>query len=108
MLEDSLRALNGDNPKPNPPLAMPYITAAEWRLASDDARAADSLAALVRAAATVDSLALVRARARRELGDRISARAAADRAAAAMTNGFGVANRLTREARAPRDSLAGL
>src|SRR6185312_6644944 len=91
MLEDSLRVIRGKADKPPPQLAVPFIMAAEWRLAGGDARAADSLALLGRAAAGIDSLAfqrsgyvgraeLVRARARRALGDLPAARAAADRA----------------------------
>ncbi|HEX6065341.1 MAG TPA: serine/threonine-protein kinase [Longimicrobiales bacterium] len=115
MLEDSLRALTGDEP-PRPPLAMPYIFAAEWRLAQSDARAADSLALLARTAAAVDSLALqrsayvgraefVRARARLALSDKAGARNAADRAVIALTNGYGRNSAYSRAAYALRDSI---
>jgi hypothetical protein len=110
MLEDSLRVIRGDAAKPPPVLAMPFVTAAEWRLAAGDARAADSLALLARDAAAIDSLALarsgyvgraelVRAKARHALGDAPTARSAADRAARALTNGFGPSNRYTIEAK---------
>jgi serine/threonine-protein kinase len=116
MLEDSLRALNGDEPKPKPALAVLFVTAAEWRLAAGDARGADSLALLARAAAAVDSLALqrsawagraelVHARALLELGERQAARLAADRAVVALSNGFGPASAHTRAARALRASI---
>jgi hypothetical protein len=59
LLEDSLRVLRGTREKPPPPLSMPYVFAAEC-LAAGDARAADSLALLGRAATAVDSLALQR------------------------------------------------
>ena len=98
-LEDSLRVLKGDDVKPKPALGMPYVTAAEWRLAAGDARAADSLALLGRSAAAIDSLALqrsayagraelVHARARLALGDRAGAKAAADSAAVALAHGY--------------------
>jgi serine/threonine-protein kinase len=114
-LEDSLRVLTGDA-KPQPPLAMPYVLAAEWRLAAGDARAADSLALLGRVAAAVDSLALqrsayagraelVHARALLALGDRARARAAADTALLALVNGYGPHNAHARRAQAFRDSI---
>jgi hypothetical protein len=116
-LEDSLRVLKGDAVPPPPALAMPYVTAAEWRLAAGDARAADALALLGRAAAAVDSLALqrsayvgraelVRARAHDTLGDRADAKAAADRALVALANGYGRTNRHTQRARLFRDSVS--
>jgi serine/threonine-protein kinase len=117
MLEDSLHAIKGDAPKPPPSLAMPFVTAAEWRLDAGDARAADSLARLGRDAAAVDSLALdrsayvgraelVRARALVALGTMTDARRAAERAAIAMSNGYGPRNARTLTAVALRDSLA--
>ena len=116
LLEDSLRALRGNGERPPPPLSMPYVFAAEWRLAAGDAPAADSLALLGRAAAAVDSLALqrsayagraelVRARARLVLGDRAEAQAAAERAVAALSVGYGSSNPHTRRARLYRDSV---
>jgi hypothetical protein len=116
MLEDSLRALAGPGAKLPPSLAMPLVTAAEWRLAAGDARGADSLAQLARSAGAVDSAALernayvgraelVRARALLALGSAAQAGAAADRAVVAMTSGYGPANQHTRQARAFRDSL---
>jgi hypothetical protein len=116
MLEDSLKVMKGDRPKPPPSLAMPFITAAEWRLAAGDARAADSLAILGRDAASVDSVALdrsayvgraelVRARALVALGMAAEAQRAAERAAIAMANGYGPRNARTLRAIAFRDSL---
>ena len=97
--------------------ALPLVTAGEWRLASGDAHGADSLAALARTAAAVDSLALVRSAlaGRAELlraqalraGGRIpEARQAARRAVTALGNGYGPTHRWTRAARALADSLA--
>jgi hypothetical protein len=117
MLEDSLAAIKGEGPRPPPSLAMPFVTAAEWRLAAGDARAADSLARLGRDAAAVDSLALdrsayvgraelVHARALAALGVAAHARQAAERAAIAMSNGYGPRNARTLRAIAFRDSLA--
>ena len=116
-LEDSLHALTGNDSRPRPWLAMPFVMAAEWRLVAGDARAADSLARLGRDAAAVDSLALgrsayagraelVRARALAALGVATDARQAAERAAIAMSNGYGPRNARTRRAVALRDSLA--
>jgi hypothetical protein len=116
-LEGALAALRGDAPRPPAALALPFVTAAEWRLAAGDARAADSLAQLGRAAAAVDSLALarsghvgraelVRARALLAAGNRDAARAAAERAAAALAAGYGPASPWLREARVLRDSIA--
>jgi serine/threonine protein kinase len=117
MLEDSLRALVGSAAKPPPSLAMPLVTLAEWRLDAGDARGADSLAMLGRAAAAVDSTALqrsayagraelVRARARKALGDEPMARLAADRAIVALSYGYGPSNRHTRDAQLLRDGLS--
>jgi hypothetical protein len=116
-LEDSLRVIRGDGVKPPPALAMPFVTAAEWRLAAGDARGADSLALLARAAAAIDSLALdrsgyvgraelVRAKAHKSLGDIAGARGVAERAVVALTNGNGPANRYTREAESVRESVS--
>jgi serine/threonine protein kinase len=115
-LEDSLRLLTGEAAQPPPSLAMPYVIAAEWRLAAGDARAADSLALLGRAAAAVDSLALqrsayvgraefVRARARHAQGDDAGAKAAADRALIALAHGYGTTNAHTQRARRFRDYI---
>jgi hypothetical protein len=117
MLEDSLRVLSANATKLPPSLAMPFVTAAEWRLAAGDARGADSLARLARSAAAIDSVALernayvgraelVRARALASLGVLDDARSAAQRSVVASTNGYGIANRHTREAQAVRDSLS--
>jgi tetratricopeptide (TPR) repeat protein len=116
MLEDSLRVIRGDADKPPPPLTVPLIVAAEWRLAAGDARAADSLALLGRAAAAIDSAALersayvgraelVRGRARLALGDTVGAREAADRAIVAAASGYGPANRHTLAVTAFRKTL---
>ena len=118
MLEDSLRAIAGTATKLPPSLALPFVTAAEWRLAAGDAHAADSLALLARAAGTIDSLALqrnayvgraelVRARVLLSLGNRGEARVTADRAVVALGNGYGQQHPLTRAGRALRDSLPG-
>jgi hypothetical protein len=116
MLDDSLRVIRGERDTPPPQLAVPFIMAAEWRLAAGDARAADSLALIGRAAAAIDSLALKRsayvgraelvlARARNALGDVQGARGAADRAVVAMSFGNGPTARRTQAARGFRDSL---
>jgi len=116
MLEDSLRVLIGNAVKPPPSLAMPLVTVAEWRLASGDARGADSLARLARAAGAVDSAALGRsayvgraelviAHALESLGTIAEARVAAGRAVAALAIGYGAAHPMTRQAGAFRDSL---
>jgi hypothetical protein len=116
MLEDSLRTITGSAAKPPPALALPIVTAAEWRLAAGDAHAADSLATLARTAAAVDSLALersgyvgraelVRAQARKALGDPSGAEAATDRAITALANGYGPGHRHVADARALRATL---
>jgi hypothetical protein len=113
-LEDSLRVLSADGLRPV--LALPLLTAAEWRLAAGDAHAADSLAGLARSAAAVDSLALarsawagraelIRARAVLALGDTAGARAAADHAIHALENAYGPVDERAALARALRDSL---
>ncbi|MGE0552200.1 MAG: serine/threonine-protein kinase [Gemmatimonadales bacterium] len=118
MLEDSLLVLRGDGPAPPPSLALPLITAAEWRLAAGDPRGADSLASLALAAAALDALArsqsgyagkalLVRARAQRELGDRTAARRAIDQAVPALRHGYGAGSPVLPAALAFRDSLGG-
>ncbi len=116
LLEDSLRVFAGGKAVPPPFSAMPFVTAAEWRLTAGDPKGADSLAGLARAAAAVDSLALdrsayvgraelVRARARLALGDRDGAGTSASRAATALGFGYGPANPFAQAARALRDSL---
>ena len=116
MLEDSVRILSGDGATPPPSLAMPFVTAAEWRLAAGDARGADSLALLARSAGAIDSAALernayvgraelVRTRALASLGRSREARLAADWAIKALTAGYGARNRHTLAARSFRDSL---
>jgi len=98
--------------------SLPLVTAGEWRLASGDARGADSLAVLARTAAAVDSVALVRsalagraellrAQALRAGGRAAEARQAAERAVTALGNGYGPNHRWTRAARALADSLRG-
>jgi serine/threonine-protein kinase len=118
MLEDSLQAITALSKRIPPALAMPFISAAEWRLSAGDAYAADSLALLARAAAAIDSLALersayvgraelVRARAFAATGRPREARLAADRAVVALANGYGPQHPFTRVGRALRDSLPG-
>jgi eukaryotic-like serine/threonine-protein kinase len=117
MLEQGLRAMPWQGPKPPPYLALPLITAGEWRLSLGAARAADSLAALAIAAARVDSLALthsalvgraelLRARAHRAAGDSSAARTAAERAVMALSNGFGPTHSYTFAATVLRDTLS--
>jgi hypothetical protein len=118
MLEDSLQAITALSKRIPPALAMPFISAAEWRLSAGDAYAADSLALLARAAAAIDSLALersayvgraelVRALAFAATGRPREARLAADRAVVALSNGYGPQHPFTRVGRALRDSLPG-
>jgi hypothetical protein len=117
MLEDSLDVLRAGDGKPTQTMAIPYVFAAQWRLANGDARGADSLALLARSAAAIDSVALersgyvgraelVRARALFAQGDSKAAHAAAGRAVTALTHGFGATNRYSLEARAFRDSIS--
>ena len=116
MLEDSLRAITKAATQPPPSTAMPFVTAAEWRLAAGDAQGADSLALLARTAAAVDTLALarsayvgraelVRARALAASGNPREARLAADRAVVALANGYGPQHPFTKAGRALSDSL---
>ncbi len=116
-LEENIRKLSGPGPRLPPDLALPLITAGEWRLASGNSRKADSLAQLAIAAAAVDSLArsrsglvgraeLLRARALHAESDSRQAREAAGRALRALASGFGPGNERTREAQALLDSLA--
>ncbi|HSB52775.1 MAG TPA: serine/threonine-protein kinase [Gemmatimonadales bacterium] len=114
LLEDTLAVLWGGTPATA--LSLPFVTAAEWRLEAGDARGADSLATLGRAAAAVDSLALrrsayagraelVRARALVQLGDSAGGRLAAENAVSALAIGYGPTRPLTKAAQALRDSL---
>jgi hypothetical protein len=114
-LDSALRA-DVRLPKPAPYLVYALLTAAEWQWARGHGRDADSLALLAIAATAVDSLALsrsahvgraelIRARASAAAGDRAGAVQAADRAAAALANGYGPGYRLARDAQALRDSL---
>jgi tetratricopeptide (TPR) repeat protein len=114
-LDSALRA-DVKPPKPAAYVVYALLTAAEWRLASGHGRVADSLALLAIAATAVDSLALgrsahvgraelIRARVAAAAGDRVGALGAAARAVPALANGYGPEYRLTREARALRDSL---
>jgi eukaryotic-like serine/threonine-protein kinase len=118
MIEDSLGVLRGEGPVPPPALAMPFVTAAEWRLAAGAPQAADSLAQLGRAAGAVDSLALersawvgraelVRGRARMAVGDQAGAREVAERARAALSHGYGPSSPWVRAAEALLDSIGG-
>jgi serine/threonine-protein kinase len=117
MLEQALRAMPWDPARPPPYLALPLITAGEWRLALAAPQAADSLARLARAAAQVDSLALersglvgraelLRARALHALRDPASARTTAGHALIPLGTGFGPDNPLTLAARALLDTLS--
>ncbi len=117
MLEDAIRQFQTSGPRLPAELALPLVTAGEWRLIMGDFRAADSLAQLARTAAGIDSLALtrsglvgraelLRARALRGLEDPGQARAAGNRAVVALANGFGPTNTLTLAARALLDSLS--
>jgi eukaryotic-like serine/threonine-protein kinase len=116
VLLDSALAAESAAGKPAPYLVYALLTAAEWRLHDGDFHAADSLAGVVIDAAGLDSLALVRsahvgraelvrARAAAAGGDSTAALGAARRAATALTNGFGAANRQTVGALGLRDSL---
>jgi serine/threonine-protein kinase len=113
---DSALTANGATLKPAPRHVYALLTAAEWRLDAGDMAAADSLAGLAIAAATLDSLAssrsahvgraeLVRGRVAAAASDAPAAAAAARRAVAALTNGFGPMHPLAVQASALRDSL---
>jgi hypothetical protein len=117
LLERKLGSLLTDGKPRLTMFALPLITAGEWRLGRGDARGADSLGAVARQAAAIDSLALtrsafvgraelLRAQALRSLGDATSARQAAERAVTALANGYGPAHRWTGAARAMVDSLS--
>ena len=95
----------------------PDVVICDWRLADGDAQGADSIARLARAAAAIDSLALVRsalvgraellrARALRARGDTGNSREAAARAAVALAGGYGPRNSWTRAAQSLVDSLS--
>jgi eukaryotic-like serine/threonine-protein kinase len=116
LLEDELRSLSEDGKPTITVFAMPFVTAGEWRLARGDARGADSLAMRALDVMRPDPLAdrrsafsgraeLLRARARRALGDRAGARGAAARAITALTGGYGASHSWTLEARALADSI---
>ena len=118
LLEREMGALLSDGQPRLTHFALPLVTAGEWRLARGDARGADSLALLARDQAAIDSAALVRsalagraellhARALRTRGQVPDARAAAERAATALANGYGPGHAWTRAARLLVDSLAG-
>jgi hypothetical protein len=118
MLEAGIQRLHGDGPRPATFLSLSLITAGEWRLLSHDYALADSLGRQAIEAAAIDSLAftrsayvgraeLIRARALSQLGKADEAAQAARRSVVAMANGYGPANRRTREAMALRDSLGG-
>jgi tetratricopeptide (TPR) repeat protein len=116
LLERELGALWSDGKPRLAMFALPLVTAGEWRLARGDARGADSMARMAREAAAIDSIALgrsalvgraelLRARALRSLGDRATAKLAAERAIAALGNGYGPGNQWTLAGKAVRDSL---
>jgi len=115
-LDSVLTALGSGDQRPHPNITFAYATAADWRLASGDARGADSLARRASETAAIDSVAaarsahvgraeLVRARARAALGDRAGATASAQRALTALGHGFGPHSARSREARTLLDSL---
>jgi len=115
-LEGALAEVSADGARSLPQFVLPFVTAADWRLAAGDARGADSLARLARRAATGDALTrsrsalvgradLLGARALRALGDVAGARETAERATVSLANGYGPANAWTTAARALRDSL---
>jgi hypothetical protein len=114
-LERELAAVWGDGTKPLTAFAVPFITAAEWRLARGDALVADSLARLGLRTARVDSLTLTRsglvgraelmhARALARSGNVASARDAVGRAVVALSHGYGEQHPWTRSARTFADS----
>ena len=93
----------------SPRLAVPLLSAAEWRLARGEWGAADSLASQARAYAGVDSLAYTRSghvgraefiRAQALLGraERSGARQAVQRAVMGLTSGYGADHPRTRAA----------
>jgi len=117
LLERELTALYTESPKTQTLFTLPLVTAGEWRLASGDARGADSLARLARTAATLDTLSATRsglvgraelllARALHAQRDLPAARAAAQRASVALTNGYGPSSRWPITARELLDSLS--
>jgi len=116
LLERELTALYAESPATLSLFTLPLVTAGEWRLAAGDASAADSLARLGLRAAVIDSLTparsglagraeLLLAQSLRARGDAQGARATAERAIVALSNGYGVDNDWTRSARALRDTL---
>ncbi len=115
-LEHELAALYAESPITQSLFTMPLVTAGEWRLATGDARGADSLGMLAWRAAALDSLAptrsalagrsdLLRAKALLAIGDSSGAKASTERAVIALGNGYGANNRWTIEARALRVTL---
>jgi serine/threonine-protein kinase len=115
-LEESIRRLDAATPH-SPRLALPLLSAAEWRLARREWGAADSLASQARDYASVDSLAgtrsghvgraeLIRARALLGRGERSGAGQAAHRAIVALASGYGADHPRTRGAQGLADSLA--
>ncbi|MEP6474519.1 MAG: hypothetical protein ABJC74_12390, partial [Gemmatimonadota bacterium] len=116
-LESTLDSLRADGGPPLSHFALPLVYAGEWRLATGDARGADSLAGLALAAAiSGDSLGdvlsglagradLLSARARKLTGDLGGATTAADNALIALRGGYGRRSRWAMEAFALRDSL---
>jgi len=117
LLEREMHALTTDGETQWPLFVPPLVQAGAWRLAAGDAAGADSIARLARRIAAVDSLAvtqsgflgdaeLLRARARRALGDLAGARDAARRAQVPTVNGYGATSPAARTARAVLDSLS--
>jgi hypothetical protein len=103
LLERELASLYRESPKTQTLFTLPLVTAGEWRLSAGDARGADSIAKMARAAATLDSLSATRsglvgraelllARALGLEGQTTAARDAGQRAKIALANGYGAAN----------------
>jgi serine/threonine-protein kinase len=117
LLEHELTALYAESPNTLTLFALPLVTAAEWRLASGDARGADSLARMARSSAALDSLCrtgsglvgraeLLLARALSAQNEAPAALEAARRASVALTRGYGSASRWRHDASALLDSLS--
>ncbi|HSJ06722.1 MAG TPA: hypothetical protein VK936_08470, partial [Longimicrobiales bacterium] len=115
LLEDSIaRILEGA--APGPPLALPLVTLAEWRLELDQFASAEAHAARALQAAAPDILALERsgyagrahlviARSRQTAGDAPGACVSGRQAASALASAFGPASPRARGAAAVRDSV---
>ena len=115
-LERELAMLYAESQTTQPLFTLPLVTAGEWRLATGDARGADSLSRLAWRAAALDSTAathsalagrsdLLHAKALVAIGDSAGAKAATERAAIALGHGYGADSRWAIEARALRATL---